>query len=57
VADDGHGPDRTERAGGLGLESIRWRATRLGGVTQIRGGRSHGTTLRVALPVLDPQPV
>ena len=57
VADDGHGPDAARRVGGLGLANIRWRATRLGGVTQLHGGGGHGTTLRVTLPFPQPQAV
>jgi signal transduction histidine kinase len=57
VADDGQGLDSAERIVGLGLENIRWRANRLGGVTQIQGARGRGTTLRVALPISHAQAV
>ena len=51
VEDDGRGLYPPGRVGGMGLDSIRWRAARLGGVTEIHGERGQGTTLRIALPV------
>jgi two-component system NarL family sensor kinase len=50
VEDDGHGlPERYK--GGVGLNSMRERATELGGAFSIEPGASQGTVVRVRLPI------
>ena len=52
VTDDGIGLDDTARAG-VGLRSMRERATELGGSFQTEGSAARGFSVHVTLP-LDP---
>jgi two-component system NarL family sensor kinase len=56
IHDDGIGFDpraRREGMAGLGLFSMRERATYAGGALDIRSARGEGTTIRAQLPLLD----
>src|SRR3712207_3641496 len=51
VSDDGVGYDpQGDFPGHLGLQSMRERASNLGGTLEIRSAPGHGTTLEVRLP-------
>jgi signal transduction histidine kinase len=50
VSDDGHGFAPDPRPGGLGLDSMRERASAVGGRLTIRSGRS-GTLVRMTVPL------
>jgi two-component system NarL family sensor kinase len=51
VVDDGLGVLATREAGGVGLNSMRERATELGGACTVTRGTVSGTVVRVRLPV------
>jgi signal transduction histidine kinase len=51
IEDDGRGVPRRFTPG-VGLRSMRWRASRAGGSLSLRGGGSRGATVRVLVPVL-----
>jgi len=53
VTDNGSGIDqaRLEKSEGLGLGSMRARASQIGGTFDIRTAASHGTTLVVTVPI------
>src|SRR5438477_11350098 len=51
IGDDGRGFDPAARhPGHFGLESMRSRATEIGGVLTIRSAPGHGTSVRVEAP-------
>jgi signal transduction histidine kinase len=52
VSDDGVGFDRTQlgTAGGLGLITMRERATQLNGKFEFESAPGRGTTIRVVIP-------
>ncbi|TPW12678.1 MAG: histidine kinase, partial [Acidimicrobiaceae bacterium] len=50
IEDDGQGMD-TDRHAGVGLRSMRDRATELGGELSVRPGTPHGTLIRASLPL------
>ena len=57
ICDDGigfipeHHPDRFDGTGGLGLLSMRERATYVGGTVDVQSLRRHGTTLKIRIPL------
>ncbi len=53
VIDDGRGLSPATRSRGIGLLSMRERATALGGTFTIRPGPSGGTTVEVRIPIAD----
>ncbi|MCR6702345.1 MAG: histidine kinase [Dokdonella sp.] len=58
VADDGIGlPDAPEHAGRFGLRGMRERAEALGGQLQIASAPGAGCTLRVRIPLDQPEPL
>ena len=50
VKDDGGGIEAATRSGGAGLDSMRGRATRLGGTLEIRGREGGGTEVLLRIP-------
>lgn len=53
VADDGRGIDKPGN-GGLGLVSIRERATAMDGELEILSQPGHGTIVKVTIPIMEP---
>lgn len=53
VADDGRGIEKPDN-GGLGLVSIRERATAMGGELEIISQPGQGTTVKVTIPIMEP---
>jgi PAS domain S-box-containing protein len=58
VSDNGVGFDPASlESGGIGLQSMRERAERLGGKLEINSASSNGASLRVLIPLASPLPV
>ncbi|NWF68980.1 MAG: sensor histidine kinase, partial [Chloroflexi bacterium] len=54
VCDDGQGFDAQSAGAGMGLNNMRARAARLGGVLDLQSAPGQGTTLRVRIPLTQP---
>ncbi|MFN8376825.1 MAG: sensor histidine kinase [Anaerolineae bacterium] len=55
VSDDGQGFDVSHPAAGMGLGNMRARAARLGGTLELNSEPGKGASLRMALPLVQPE--